>query len=1128
MPLQNATVLLARLTGLSGLATDTPDKEFNTLLKEYYELVNATIRLHNGILCDLLGDTFMAVFLVEHSAIQAIEAITECRERLDIFRLERKLSDRIMLKAGIVYDTAVVEEVSIKEESRTSVMGEAVDFAGRLIDIAEDDKVLVNSGVYEVAMTQWDFNKMEPLPLRGSKEMLVFFELKDKKRSRFKPEVIGERKIFSEMVGRDNEAKIIETKINNLISGEGSVLNIVGNAGIGKSRLIAEIIAQPVIEKVIILEGRAQSAGSNLSFHPIIHIIKSWAGINEDDPSILSSSKLFKSIERVAREQAEEIYPFIATMMGLPLSGKYRERIESIEGEALEKLILKYLIDLIIIFSQIRPLVIILEDLHWIDQSSISFLKSLYRLTSNHKLLFINVFRPGYADTGDHIMNYLEEILPDHLQTIKLQSLPEDESATLISNLLHKEMLPEDIRQMIINKTEGNPFFIEEVIRCFLDDGIIEVSGNDFHVTDKINEANIPETISEVILTRVDKLDEKTKDLLKTASVIGRNFYYKVLEEAADTIGELDDRLEYLKDVQLIGESKKKEEIEFLFKHALAQQATYESIVLNTKKELHLKIARSIEKVFAENLHEFYGTLAYHYEKGENSEKTEEYLIKAGDEAIESGAFSEALSFFDQCLKLYTENQSLSEDDDKIFNIKERMTIAYHAQGEHLAALNFYEKILAFYGFHIPKNKIILGVRIIYCLLFLQFILRFPSFAFRKKVDKKKEKIASYLSLNAMALTTTNPKRIFIDTILATPMLFSSDYSKTRMGAGFLCHYAALFSYTGLSMNTGEKVLQLAEKIVNKDNGFAWVRFKFTKKHHDHSLGRWDIWPETDEIIRVGLSLGMFYEITIFHLFSGYNQIEIGSRDGVLNDLNGLSEIADNYENIHARAQYYQLQGHYAGKFRDYKRGIVITDEGLKYTLKEGHLMLAFNIYCYRSILHSVKNELNEAEYHFLEAEKLFIKRKLVKIHACSYLLAKSHLLMAKIISKRSKKINIKAEIQELNSSINKLLKNAKAVVSFKTEAYRLRAMLFLFHERYNKAFRFLEKSVQVGEKYGARLELSRTYFEIGKLLSNPKSKYNELNGHPASYYFEEAMKMFKEMDLQWDIEEYQKYINKL
>ncbi len=173
------------------------------------------------------------------------------------------------------------------------------------------------------------------------------------------------------------------------------------------------------------------------------------------------------------------------------------------------------------------------------------------------------------------------------------------------------------------------------------------------------------------------------------------NFYFKVLEEAADTIGELDDRIEYLKDVQLIGESKKKDEIEFLFKHALAQQATYESIILNTKKELHLKIARSIEKVFTENLHDHYGSLAYHYEQAKNLEKTEEYLIKAGDEAMKTAASAEAINHYKKVIKILNSDDIQEKDQKKIINIEENLAYAYYAQGLNRNAAELFTKVLS-------------------------------------------------------------------------------------------------------------------------------------------------------------------------------------------------------------------------------------------------------------------------------------------------------------------------------------------------------------------------------------------------------------------------------------------------
>ena len=450
-------------------------------------------------------------------------------------------------------------------------------------------------------------------------------------------------------------------------------------------------------------------------------------------------------------------------MMGLPLTGKYKERVEGIEGEALEKLILKNLRDLIVLASKRGPLAIMIEDMHWADSSSVAFLESLFKLAANHRVMFINVFRPSYEHTGDYLIKYLAENFPHQHSTITINPLAESESNKLITNLMNETLLPVEVSRVIIHKTKGNPFFIEEVIRSFLDDGIIEIKDKKFHLTEKIHKANIPGTINEVILSRVDKLDEKTKELLKTASVIGRNFYYKVLEEAADTIGELDERLEYLQEVQLIGESKQKEEIEYLFKHALAQQATYESIVLNSKKELHLKIACSIEKVFAENIHEFYGTLAYHFEQADNLEKTEEYLIKAGDEAMKTAASAEAIHYYEKVLKAISYNNSAQNETKKVAGIEEKLAYAYYAQGQNIKAAEIFNTVLKSYNLTAkPANRFFTFIKVLTGMIRLGLRIKSWNGKINHEVDPGSNKLMKMLIFRSEAIATYAPKDAFI------------------------------------------------------------------------------------------------------------------------------------------------------------------------------------------------------------------------------------------------------------------------------------------------------------------------------------------------------------------------------
>ncbi|MCF8374508.1 MAG: AAA family ATPase [Bacteroidales bacterium] len=876
------TVLLIELPGFAMLSIQSSSKELNILLKEVYEISDSTVRLHQGTIFNFSGDHFSVVFNSSKSgaasALSAIEAVNEFKERLNAWFKDKKLSADFSVKAGIALGDAIVEEFGTADKKHVTVMGEALSFATRLREFAEEGQVLVNEDVFEAAKDHYNFQKLEPLPIRGSKKSLPVFELKDKKRAKLTPETFSERRIASEMVGRNAEVEALEGCIKKLIAGKGSVVNIIGKAGIGKSRLVEEMKAQAFMSKVRLLEGRALSMGKSLSFHPITHIIKSWAGISEEDPPAVSSKKLQTSILRGAKDQADEIFPFIATMMGLPLQGKAKDRVAGIEGEALEKLILKNLRDLITSAATIRPLIIMIEDMHWADSSSISFLESLYKLAPKNRVMFINVLRPGYEETGDYILKYLEETLPDDHQNIIIEALVETESKELIGNLLNRISLPAGVTNMIIRKTEGNPFFIEEVIRSFIDDGIIETKGKEFRITEKISQANIPETINEVILSRVDKLDEKTKDLLKTASVIGRNFYYKVLEEAADTIGELDDRLEYLKEVQLIGESKKKDEIEYLFKHALAQQATYESIIQNTKKELHLKIARSIEKVFAENIHEFYGTLAYHYELAENKEKTLDYLVKAGNEAMGTGGSADVINYYNKALKFYPLLNKKTNDVDLLKNIYLSLGKAYHSRGMANEAVEVLDKALLLFGFKFPKSKIRLMAGFIYNLIYYVFAVYNDKYFFNKSNDPNRDQLFEILFNRGRTLSSISSKRFIIEGFYSTKPLFSTDLSKNPNAFAVFVGFSAGFFWTGISLKTSSRIFKVSERFIGETDTHAYQVFKYSQKMHNYHCGILETDNDLDFLFDFYMKKGFFFEAAYILFYNGFCYGDKGNR----------------------------------------------------------------------------------------------------------------------------------------------------------------------------------------------------------------------------------------------------------
>ncbi|MFQ5722414.1 MAG: AAA family ATPase, partial [Candidatus Aminicenantales bacterium] len=700
-----------------------------------------------------------------------------------------------------------------------------------------------------------------------------------------------------EMVGREKELNKLELHVLRVINGEGSIVSVIGEAGIGKSRLITELKSKDVINRVRLLEGRALSFGKNLSYHPIIDILKKWAAIKEDDTETESISKLEKAIGNIYPEGVAEVFPFIATLMGMKLNGKYADRIKGIEGEAMEKLILKNTRELMIKAAEHNPIVYIIEDLHWADLTSIELLESLFRLAESQKILFINVLRPDYQETGDRILETIKERCGNFHSEIYLEPLDEKQCEVLIENLTKASELPRDISTAIANRAEGNPFFIEEVVHSFIDEGVIELKDGKFKVTEKIVSVVIPETIQEVLMARIDRLDENTRALLKVASVLGRHFFYKVLAEVAKTIEHIDERLEYLKRVQLIRERRRLDEVEYFFKNALAQEVTYESILLRKRKVLHLQAAKAIESVFSKRLHEFYGMLAMHYSRADEMEKTEEYLIKAGEEALKAAASTEALNYYQQALKLYLQKSEDAADREKRAILEKNIALAFYNKGYMAEAMEHFDKTLECLGEKISKNTFIQASKFLINLSSVLINLYRPSKKKKKALGKKDIEILELLYKRGNALANIDSKRFFIETMGLFRKLNRFDLKGLEGAGGMYSGGSALFSLTGISFSISQKFLDVSKRIIGKNEVKSILLYKFFEGVHNYFAGNWDSEYEIDEeLINATLRLGELYMVTLyvgtcFHIALGCGEFEYAT--GLIDKVSKISESYD-------------------------------------------------------------------------------------------------------------------------------------------------------------------------------------------------------------------------------------------
>jgi class 3 adenylate cyclase len=526
---KQVTVMFCDMEGFTPLVEKLGSEKAYSVMGEIYEILIHKVHDYEGTINEMTGDGVMALFgapiALEDAPQRALRSALAIHNEISKFNGQREGSDPIKMRIGVHTGPVVVDTLGNNLRVEFKAVGDTVNLASRMEGLAEPGTTYISEDTFRLTEGLFRFETLGEKTVKGKKEDISVYKLLSAKKDVHRPRLGLERSIYSEMVGRDTELDKLEFQVMKAIQGEGSIVSIIGEAGIGKSRLVAELKNCDVIKKVSLFEGRAISTGRNLSFHPIIDLLKHWAHIGEDDSGADAFGKLETAIRRVVPEDTHEVLPFVATLMGMKLSGRYAERIKSIESEALEKLILKNMRDLLIKATELSPLVIVTEDLHWADTSSIELMDALFRLAKTQRIVFINVFRPGHKETGDRIVETIREKYDAYYVEIEIKSLDKGMSEKLINSMLNIQGLEHEVIDQIVERADGNPFFIEEVVRSLIDHGAVVQKDGAFEVTEHIERIVIPHTINDVLMARIDRLDEKTRELVKVASVIGRSFF---------------------------------------------------------------------------------------------------------------------------------------------------------------------------------------------------------------------------------------------------------------------------------------------------------------------------------------------------------------------------------------------------------------------------------------------------------------------------------------------------------------------------------------------------------------------------------------------------------------------------
>ena len=456
---------------------------------------------------------------------------------------------------------------------------------------------------------------------------------------------LAERGIRSPLIGRDAELAALVSRFGRLAAGEGGLVAVLGDAGVGKTRLLAEARARagagadggPARRPVTWLVGRTLSYGRTISYWPFLEILRRDAGIAEGDGAQASLARLRARLQALFPRDAEEVLPYLATLLSLPLPGETAAEVQYLDADAVRRQIFRVVRRYVQRLTLEQPLVLVFEDLHWVDQSSAALLEYILPLVREHPLLICGVSRPDNLAPAARVREVALRDLAERYMEVALRPLSPEASDTLLRNLLNVEALPAHVQQAILSKSEGNPLFLEEVIRALIDVGsaVWDERSGAWRATRQAEQIAIPDTVQGVIMARIDRLPREVKHTLRLAAVIGRAFPYRVLRAIAEPQHDLDASLAHLRQLELIDERAggSEAEVVYLFRHVLVQEATYETILVLRRQELHGAVAAAMEALYAGRLEKFYAVLAYHYARAQAWGKAQEYLLKAGDQA---------------------------------------------------------------------------------------------------------------------------------------------------------------------------------------------------------------------------------------------------------------------------------------------------------------------------------------------------------------------------------------------------------------------------------------------------------------------------------------------------------------
>ena len=671
---KHITALFADVSGYCALSERLDPEEAKEIMNRFFAETAKILRRYEGFIEKFAGDAVLALFGVP--TCHEDDPARSIRAAIEIHRTMVKLSDKFQDKAGgplsvhIGINTGLVVTGGIQpDEGLHHVSGDTLNVASRLCSLAKGGETLVGHLTYSQTEGFFCFERLDPAIVKGREKSVPVYRLSGAKETPSKTHRVSG--LRAGLIGRRTEIAGLEKGMQDLLAGRGSVIALSGEAGTGKSRLIEEFKSTLNRDSVQWYEGSAYAYSQNIAYFPIADLLRNVFKVEAIDSPEKAAEKVENGTRAVVGN-AGEVLPYLLGILSIRHPG-----FEEINPDAwkahLHRAILTFFSGLI----RRAPTIIILEDLHWADPSSLELFPFL-TARLNSPVLFLCTCRPPL--TLFHSPQLRGE--DGHFREIPITELSPPDVQLMIRSLLGADIFPASLQQFIDEKVGGNPFYLEEVINSLVEAELLVNRGEQWYFEGAVDDRVLPATIQGIINSRLDRLDPGAKELLQEASVMGRVFYAEILNEITAVEQSADRFLDELRQLDLIRVWSSFPDLEYCFKHSLIQEVVYNGLLRNQRRDIHDRVGLALERFFSGKSLEEWETLAYHFKNGHDVCRAVDYLMKSGEKSLKRYALEEANQYFKEAYEILSGNQARSKEEDlQLMELLMRWCLVFYYQG---------------------------------------------------------------------------------------------------------------------------------------------------------------------------------------------------------------------------------------------------------------------------------------------------------------------------------------------------------------------------------------------------------------------------------------------------------------